>query len=216
VTEAGPPARLAIVVTPFARADVVAAACAQLGMRDAIAVPAKTGVIVTRPLPAKVAHTDWDISELFGESPSTSPDDDARPGAPAASGEDLGRAAGGEPDAVDVGGDAPGPSARAGEELATAMSTITERGIVLVTADLGVDTGPETGLAGHVTAREWTAGEPGDDVPPGLLLANADEVLEDIVLGRRAPDEIAGAIRASDVTGRGKKRRLFGKEKEGP
>ena len=208
MTEAGPPSRLAIVVTPFAKADVVAAACAQLGMRDAIAVPARTGVIVTRPLPPKVAHTDWDISELFGEAPSTAPDDDARPGAPAA-GDDGpgGQGPDGEPEAET------GPSPRAGEELATAMSTITKRGIVLVTADLGVDTGPETGLAGHVTAREWTAGEPGDDVPPGLLLANADEVLEDLVLGRRAPDEIAGAIRASDVTGRGPRRRLFGKEK---
>ncbi|MGO1833440.1 MAG: hypothetical protein ACTH0C_02085, partial [Actinomycetaceae bacterium] len=155
-------------------------------------------------------------SALSGEAPSTPPDDDARPGAPAAGGVDSGQAAVGDSDASGAGDGASGPSARAGEELATAMSTITKRGIVLVTADLGVDTGPETGLAGHITAREWYAGKPGDDVPPGLLLANADEVLEDIVLGRRAPDEIAGAIRASDVTGRGKKRRLFGKEKEGP
>src|SRR5699024_2239211 len=145
------------------------------------------------PLPPRATHTDWDISELFGEAPAPAPDDDTRPGAPAADGAGQGGDEVGEP----------GPSARAGEELATAMSTITRRGIVLVTADLGLDSGPETGLAGHVTAREWTAGEPGDDVPPGLLLANADEVLEDLVLGRRAPDEIAGAIRASDVTGRG-------------
>src|SRR5690606_31820827 len=116
VTQGGPPARLAIVVTPFAKADVVAAACAQLGMRDAIAVPARTGVIVTRPLPPKAVHTDWDISELFGEAPAATPDD-ARPGAPA-SGDD---GPAGEATSDDAG--EPGPSARAGEELATAMST---------------------------------------------------------------------------------------------
>ncbi|MGC5626861.1 hypothetical protein ACPYO6_01265 [Georgenia sp. Z1344] len=272
------PDRLAIVLTPFARPDVVAAACKQLGMTDAVAVPSRSGVVVTRPLPAKAEHTDWDIAELFGEAPSapagpgtSMPDDDAAaPGADPLGGADArrdapagrnplagtardARSAGGAADvsaadagaadagaadpsndtgadrgSVDPGDDQSGgtaeltaadaaevalpePSENAGEELATAMSTITRRGVVLVLADLGVDTGLESGLAGHLVAREWTAGEPGKEVPPGLLLANADDVVEDIVLGRRAPDEIKGAVRAIDVTGRGPKRRLFGR-----
>ncbi|MGC5616096.1 hypothetical protein [Georgenia sp. Z1491] len=249
----GAPERLAIVLTPFARPDVVAAACRQLGMTDAVAVPSRSGVVVTRPLPARVEHTDWDISELLGDASASgatasdptipdSPEALDAPGVPAGAGTpEAGGTMGtsetaGTPGATGSNAtspDAPAadeitadeitaddavtaahrpePSENAGEELATAMSTITRRGVVLVQADLGVDSGLESGLAGHLVAREWTAGEPGNDVAPGLLLANADDVVEDIVLGRRAPDEIPGAVRAIDVTGRGPKRRLFGR-----
>ncbi|MGO1510935.1 MAG: hypothetical protein ACTHXO_07315 [Actinomycetaceae bacterium] len=253
------PDRLAIVLTPFARPDVVAAACKQLGMTDAVAVPSRSGVVVTRPLPPRAEHTDWDIAELFGDAPATpapdvevSPDAAVSPGMSPSPGSGAGGSAAGEPGAggtaagvgsgaqdaatdgvgsgaQEAGTDgaepvpadeltaadaqiaAPVPAENAGEELATAMSTITRRGVVLVTADLGLDTGLETGLAGHVVAREWNAGEPGKDVAPGLLIAGADDVVEDIILGRRAPDEIPGAIRAADVTGRGPRRRLFGR-----
>jgi hypothetical protein len=47
---------------------------------------------------------------------------------------------------------------------------------------------------GNVRAVRWTAGEAGDEMPSGLLLATAPGVLEDLLLGSVTVGDVEGAV----------------------
>lgn len=48
--------------------------------------------------------------------------------------------------------------------------------------------------AGQITASRWLDGERGDKLAPGLVLNDAPEVLEDLLLGTSSPAEIEGVV----------------------
>ncbi|UNX56003.1 hypothetical protein MF406_07230 [Georgenia sp. TF02-10] len=108
-----------------------------------------------------------------------------------------------------LGGDEGGFPPQA-EELAATLSRLARAGVVLVVADLATDVGIESGLSGHVSARRYVAGEPAGDVPAGLLVASADQVVEDLILGRTRPADVRGFQRAADLP-RWKAARMFGR-----
>src|SRR5699024_6710502 len=80
----------------------------------------------------------------------------------------------------------------AADEVAKSLSRLTKAGVVLITSALAHDSGVESGLSGQLTARRYAGGERGEDVAVGLVLAGADDVVEDLVLGR---------VRVADVKG---------------
>lgn len=95
-----------------------------------------------------------------------------------------------------------------GEELAAALSRLARTGVVLLVADLATDVGIESGLSGHVSARRYDGGEAAEDVPAGLVLAGADQVVEDLVLGRVRAAAVKGHLRSGELP-RWKAARMF-------
>jgi len=98
----------------------------------------------------------------------------------------------------------------AADAAARALSRLTKAGVVLITSSLTTDSGVESGLSGQLTARRYEGGEPGDDVPVGLVLAGADDVVEDLVLGRVRAADVTGHQRSGDLP-RWKAARMFAK-----
>ena len=96
------------------------------------------------------------------------------------------------------------------EEVAKNLSRLSRAGVVLLVADLATDVGIESGLSGQISARRYTSGEPEDDVPAGLILAGADQVIEDLILGRTRPDQVKGHQRSGTLP-RWKAARMFGR-----
>ncbi|MPV37707.1 hypothetical protein [Georgenia subflava] len=96
------------------------------------------------------------------------------------------------------------------EELAKNLSRLSRAGVVLLTADLATDVGIESGLSGQLSARRYTGGEPEGDVPAGLILAGADQVVEDLILGRVRADAVKGHQRSGTLP-RWKAARMFGR-----
>jgi hypothetical protein len=96
------------------------------------------------------------------------------------------------------------------EELAKNLSRLSRAGVVLLVADLATDVGIEAGLSGQISARRYTSGEPEGDVPAGLILAGADQVIEDLILGRTRPDAVKGHQRSGTLP-RWKAARMFGR-----
>ncbi|RYV52507.1 hypothetical protein [Pengzhenrongella frigida] len=47
---------------------------------------------------------------------------------------------------------------------------------------------------GQLSASRWLDGDRGDDLAPGLVLNDAPEVLEDLVLGSTTPAELDGVV----------------------
>ena len=47
---------------------------------------------------------------------------------------------------------------------------------------------------GQITASRWLDGARGDDLAPGLVLNDAPEVLEDLVLGTTTPADLDGVV----------------------
>ena len=68
----------------------------------------------------------------------------------------------------------------AAEDAATLLSKATRIDVVLVVVELAE--GGE-GTTGQMVARTYSGGEAGEDVSPGLILASADPVVEDLLLG---------------------------------
>ena len=177
---------LALVLTPVASAKALAALCALEGL-DVDVIPSARGAIVVRAVGAV-------------------------PQAPPAGDVESGDVEGGELLVSDVdwniseliGDDVPAEA----RELAAKVSRLTRVGVVLVTARLTEDGAFEAGLSGQVVAQSYAAGEAGEDLPAGLVLAGADDVVEDLLLGRRAVTEVPGHVRSRDAD-RG--RRRFGK-----
>ena len=68
---------------------------------------------------------------------------------------------------------------------------------------------------GQITATRWTAGEEGDELPPGLVLSDAPAVLEDLLLGSVEIGTLDGVVSSVGmsrwkalrmITGSGKKK----------
>lgn len=76
-------------------------------------------------------------------------------------------------------------------ELAAVLSRTAKVGVVLLTARLGEG---EDGVTGTISGREYQAGEPGAEVSPGLILAHADDVVEQILLGTLDPAQAPGRL----------------------
>jgi hypothetical protein len=47
---------------------------------------------------------------------------------------------------------------------------------------------------GQINASRWLDGNRGDDLAPGLVLGDAPEVLEDLVLGDTTPSDLDGVV----------------------
>ena len=93
----------------------------------------------------------------------------------------------GEMDADELLTGAPAPAV----ELARTLSRTTKLGVVLLTSHLGEG---DEGLTGTITGRRYIAGEPGDEVPAGLILSGADAVVENLLLGTLAPADAPGRL----------------------
>ena len=106
------------------------------------------------------------------------------------------------------GGEMPGAFPPEAEEVASALSRLARTGVVLLTADLATDVGIEPGLSGHVSARRYVGGTAEGDMPAGLVLAGADQVVEDLVLGRVRAGEVTGHQRSGNLP-RWKATRMF-------
>lgn len=84
-------------------------------------------------------------------------------------------------------------------ELAGTLSRLSKAGVVLLTADLATDVGIESGLSGTITARHYAGGTAGQETSAGLVLAAADPVVEDILVGMTRAEDVRGALRTSAV-----------------
>ncbi|WP_311765885.1 hypothetical protein [Actinomyces sp. 217892] len=84
-------------------------------------------------------------------------------------------------------------------ELAGALPRLSRAGVVLLTADLATDVGIESGLSGTITARHYAGGTAGQETSAGLVLAAADPVVEDILVGMTRAQDVRGALRTSEV-----------------
>lgn len=188
------PERVALVLTPVASAKALGSLCA-LAKLDALIVPSDSGAVAARHLSPPEPVTDWDIGELLGE---VGTDPGAGSGATSAEGTGEGNTDESDGPTFDgaLGGSVP-PEAAA---FAVEISELVRLPIVLVVAELAADVGLEEGLSGHVTARRYAEGKPAGDVPPGLLLAGADQVVEDLVLGRIRAADVPGALNSADIT----------------
>ncbi len=76
-------------------------------------------------------------------------------------------------------------------QLAEQISRTAKAQVLLLTANLG---GGEDGPTGTITGKEYINGEAGQDVPAGLILANADDVLESLLIGTLEPEDAPGRI----------------------
>ena len=75
--------------------------------------------------------------------------------------------------------------------MAQTISRAINAQVLLLTSNLG---GGDDGPTGTITGKEYTAGEPGKDVPAGLVLANADDVLESLLIGTLDPVQAPGRV----------------------
>src|SRR5699024_1917934 len=75
--------------------------------------------------------------------------------------------------------------------LAETLSRLAKTGVLLLTANLGTG---QDGPSGTITGREYTSGEQGEEVPAGLVLANADQVLESMLIGSGDPGAAPGGL----------------------
>ncbi|SED88559.1 hypothetical protein [Ruania alba] len=92
-------------------------------------------------------------------------------------------------------------------ELATVLSRTAKAGVVLLTARLGQG---DEGLTGRISGRQFTAGASGEEVAAGLILAHADDVVEQILLGVTQPQDAPGRLAPKEL-GRWQAARLLGK-----
>ncbi|UFU05103.1 hypothetical protein [Ruania halotolerans] len=92
-------------------------------------------------------------------------------------------------------------------ELAGTLSRTAKAGVVLLTARLGQG---DEGLTGTISGRQFTAGEAGDEVAAGLILAHADDVVEQILLGMLQPQDAPGRLAPKEL-GRWQAARMLGK-----
>ncbi len=53
---------------------------------------------------------------------------------------------------------------------------------------------------GQVTAQRWLNGEPGDDLPAGLVLSDAPAIIEDLVLGTTTVADLSGTVTSVGVS----------------
>lgn len=81
------------------------------------------------------------------------------------------------------------------DEMARAVSKIVAPSVIVLVSWLE-EGDVEPGVSGQITARRYAAGEPGEALPAGLLLSSGALEIEDLLLGRRTPEDIAENLRA--------------------
>lgn len=86
--------------------------------------------------------------------------------------------------AVLLGDDRPLPEAV--DQMARTVSKMASGGAVALTSWTSFDA---EGVSGSITARRYVAGEPEQRLASGLVLANTDLVIEELLLGRITPEE---------------------------
>lgn len=96
------------------------------------------------------------------------------------------------------------------DELARKLSTLAKTGVVLLTGSLSAAEQSGEQLAGQLSALRYEAGEPAEEVPVGLLLAGADDIVEELILRQVALSEVPGHQRSGDLP-RWKAARMFAK-----
>lgn len=92
-------------------------------------------------------------------------------------------------------------------DLARTLSRTAKAGVVLLISRLGEG---DEGLTGTISGRNYVNGEPSNEVSAGLILANADDVLENLLLGVITPDQAPGHLKPGNLT-RWQAGRLFGR-----
>lgn len=81
------------------------------------------------------------------------------------------------------------------DAVARQLSRLAKDGVILLTATLG----GEDEIAGQLAAVRYVEGAPAEELAVGLVLANADEVVEDLALGMKEPAEVKGYLRSGEV-----------------
>lgn len=84
-------------------------------------------------------------------------------------------------------------------EIASILSQLTRVPVVVLSALLAPGTEQEPGVTGQVLAGRWTNGEFETDLPSGLVLVQMPLQIEDLLLGRVAETEVAGAVETKDI-----------------
>lgn len=178
-------ARRYVILTPFKKVNVVAGICS-LHHIDAWVVPSKSGSLVVRDLPVPT-FSDWDISELLGdEAPAEKP---AEGGSP-------------DPESLEEVDEATSDEVDSDDPMAVALTLarLARRGVLLLQAELGTDVGNEAGVSGLITGQQVAVGQAPVDIPAGVIVNTVDSLVEELLLGERAPGEIDGAIRSSEIS----------------
>lgn len=207
---------LALVLTPVASANALAALCALDGI-DVDVVPTSRGAVAVRSLPGPSGG----MSSGAGEGSAADTGGVRSPGAGGAPGEEkmrdeLAPVAAGSADETgpDIDWDIgelldEGVPAEA-KELAARISRLTRLGVVLVTARLTEDAAFDAGLSGQISATRYLGGEAAEDLAPGLVLAGADDLVEDLLLGRRPVAEVPGHVNSREA-GKARRARRIGR-----
>lgn len=94
------------------------------------------------------------------------------------------------------------------DEAARALSKTSRMGAVLLVVEVSVDPEGGQGTTGQMIARNYANGEPGEDISPGLVLASADDVVENLLLGEVTLAELP-EVHDSSKLSRLKAARLF-------
>lgn len=79
------------------------------------------------------------------------------------------------------------------DELARQVSRLIRgTGVVALVSWLVQGDDVEPGVSGQITARRYEAGEPQEDLPAGLLIAQMDPLVEELLTARLATSEVEG------------------------
>ena len=208
---AGAPPAVAMVLTPVASAPALAGLCAMTGI-DCYVIPSSSGAVALVELDDKGRVSDDGAAPVDAPAaPVAGPvgaDDDATPVDAAA--DDLDDFHVRDWDISDLLGGSAEEIPPEADKLAKQLSRLSKAGVVLITAALSEDGGFEKGLSGQLTARHYDTGEAGEEVSVGLILAGADDVVEDLILRRVRVTEVPGHERSGEIP-RWKAARMFGK-----
>lgn len=99
------------------------------------------------------------------------------------------------------------------EALGAALSLATRHEVVLLAAHVDDVDGE---IAGQVVARRYRGGQIAEDPPPGLVLAQADQVAERLLIGLVQAPQVSGYISSTDVASpRGGRGGFFGRRRKG-
>lgn len=84
-------------------------------------------------------------------------------------------------------------------ELASQLSVIARMPVVLAISWIAPGNEIEPGVTGRVSAHRFHQGKVEDELPPGMLMARMDGVVEDLLLGRVTPQDVQGMASSAQV-----------------
>ncbi|WP_371152420.1 hypothetical protein [Buchananella felis] len=83
------------------------------------------------------------------------------------------------------------------EKAATLLAALSRDGVIALVSELATDVGIDAGISGHISARRYVKGEESQEIPAGLVLAQADPLVEDLLLGVKRVAEVAASDSAT-------------------